>query len=95
MSQHRIIYGPDWPEPKCVVGFLEQVLQFARAAIADQRSFQPTRALVILLDDRDGRYELADMVFDLPNTEAIAALAVSQRRFERGLDPNGAFDPEV
>lgn len=90
-----IVYGPPWPDPVDVPSFLEQVVQFSRAAIADGRPFQPQRAIVILLDDRDGRYELADVVHNLPNTEAIAALAVSARRLARALDPDGAFDPEA
>lgn len=90
----RIVYGPDWPDPTDVVDFLEQTLQFTRAAIADGRAFQPQRALVLLIDDRDGDYEIADVVHDLRNTEAIAALRVSSRRFERALDPDGEFDAD-
>lgn len=95
MSARRIVYGPGWPDPVDVVGFLEQALQFVRASAADDRPFQPQRALLILIDDRDDRYELADLVHAMPNTEAIAALAVSSRRFARALDPDGAFDPEA
>lgn len=95
MSPGRIVYGPAWPDPVDVPGFLEQVLQFARASIADRRPFQPNRALVILIDDRGGRYELADMTQSMSNTEALAALQVSSRRFARALDPDGEFEPEA
>lgn len=88
MTHGRIVYGPAWPDPADVVGFLEQTLQFTRAAIADQRPFQPQRAVVLLIDDREDGYELADLVHNCP------AMRVSSRRFERALDPAGEFDPE-
>jgi hypothetical protein len=94
MTHGRIVYGPDWPDPADVAEFLQQVLQFTRASIADGRPFQPQRAVVLLIDDRDGGYELADVCHNIVNTEAIAALAVSSRRFARALDPDGVFNPE-
>lgn len=50
--------------------------------------FQPQRAVVLLIDDREDGYELADLVHNCP------AMRVSSRRFERALDPAGEFDPE-
>lgn len=91
----RIVYGPDWPDPADVVEFLDQVRQFVRAAIADGRSFQPQRALVLLIDDRDGDYQLADVFHNAGCADAIAAMRVSSRRCERSLDPDGVFDPEA
>lgn len=90
----RIVYGPDWPDPQDVVGFLEQVLQFTRSAIADDRPFTPQRAIVLLVDDRDGGYELADVAFPIESGPAIVALELSADRFKRSLDPNGRFEPE-
>ncbi len=94
MSERRIVYGPEWPGPVDVVGFLEQALQFVRASAADGRPFQAQRAVLILLDDRDGRYSLAHVCHAMNDAEAIAALKVSARRFARALDPDGEFDPE-
>lgn len=95
MTERRVVYGPEWPDPANVIEFLEQALQFARAAIADGRPFQPQRAWLILVDDRGGEYQLADIGHAMNCTDAIGAMQVSGRRCIDALDPDGCFDPDA
>lgn len=93
-SGPKILYGPEWPDPDDVPAFLAQVRQFASACIADGRSFQPTGAIVILIDDRDDGLEIENVFHNTKNSQALAALAVAQRRVLRRLEGEGGVEED-
>jgi hypothetical protein len=70
------------------VDCLERVLGYVKDGFPNSPEFKATKALVLLLDEHDGKYHLKRLCSAAKCSELVALLAVAQQQELRFLVPD-------